>query len=83
MSLPPRHWRVLVREHDGSESESTYEQPGGDHHRSRRSSSSSVGTEAVGSSSTTSRPLTRHPGGSVSFARAPSPARPRIRRDAS
>jgi transcriptional regulator with XRE-family HTH domain len=30
MSLPPRHWRVLVREHDGSESESTYEQPGGE-----------------------------------------------------
>lgn len=30
MSLPPRHWRVLVREHDGSESESTYEQPPGE-----------------------------------------------------
>ncbi len=46
-------------------------------HRSRRSSSPSVG--AVGSSSTTSRPSTRHRGGSVSSARGPSSARPRVR----
>jgi hypothetical protein len=30
VSLPPRYWRVLVREHDGSESEWTYEQPSGE-----------------------------------------------------
>ncbi len=30
MSLPARHWRVLVREHDGTETESTYEQPTGE-----------------------------------------------------
>jgi len=30
VSLPPRYWRVLVREHDGSESEWTYEQPPGE-----------------------------------------------------
>jgi hypothetical protein len=30
VSLPARHWRVLVREHDGGESESTYEQSAGE-----------------------------------------------------
>ena len=30
MSLPARHWRVLVREQAGTESESTYEQPAGE-----------------------------------------------------
>ena len=30
MSLPARHWRVLVREHDGAESEGTYKQPAGE-----------------------------------------------------
>jgi hypothetical protein len=30
VSLPPRYWRVLVREQDGSESEWTYEQPPGE-----------------------------------------------------
>jgi hypothetical protein len=30
VSLPPRYWSVLVREHDGSESERTYEQPPGE-----------------------------------------------------
>jgi hypothetical protein len=30
VSLPPRYWRVLVREPDGSESEWTYEQPPGE-----------------------------------------------------
>jgi hypothetical protein len=29
VSLPTRHWRVLVREHDGGESEGIYEQPAG------------------------------------------------------
>jgi hypothetical protein len=30
VSLPARHWRVLVREHDGGESEGIYEQPAGE-----------------------------------------------------
>ena len=30
VSLPARHWRVLVREHDGAESEGTYKQPAGE-----------------------------------------------------
>lgn len=30
VSLPARHWRVLVREHDGTESEATYKQPAGE-----------------------------------------------------
>jgi hypothetical protein len=30
VSLPPRYWHLLVREHDGSESEWTYEQPPGE-----------------------------------------------------
>jgi len=30
VSLPARHWRVLVREQDGTESESTYKQPAGE-----------------------------------------------------
>jgi hypothetical protein len=30
VSLPARYWRVLVREQDGTESESTYEQPAGE-----------------------------------------------------
>ena len=30
VNLPSRYWRVLVREHDGGESEGTYEQPPGE-----------------------------------------------------
>jgi hypothetical protein len=30
VSLPARYWRVLVREHDGGESEGTYEQRAGE-----------------------------------------------------